>query len=296
MGTVYLAEQTTPVRRRVALKVLRSGRVTPALIARFEIERQALASVNHESIARLHDAGTTSEGLPWFAMEYVPGIPITEYCDRRRSSVNERLELFVDVCAALQHLHERGILHGDLKPANILVATEQGRPVPKLIDLGLARFLGDRSEDADAVSGTPAYMAPEQFRMPPAEIDPRADVYSVGMILHELLIGARPPHGQPGKSTPCARFASLGARARVVARQRSTSVRRLRLRLSGKLGRIAQRAIARAREDRHESAAALAEDLTRDLRRTRMWTRLTASALILGATAIASFIAGLNWH
>ena len=198
-GVVYLAEQEEPVRRQVALKIIRLGMDTERVIARFALERQALAMMNHPHIARVFDAGATDAGRPFFAMELVAGERITTYCDTRRLSVRERLELFIQVCLAVQHAHQKGILHRDLKPSNVLVALQDGVATPKIIDFGVAKAVSARSADepdvtlgADQFIGTPAYMSPEQAEPGRADVDTRADIYGLGALLYELLAG-RPP-------------------------------------------------------------------------------------------------------
>ena len=198
MGEVWLAEQTEPVRRRVALKLVKAGMNTREIIARFESERQALALMDHPAIARVLDAGSTPEGGPYFVMEYVAGMPITAYCDHHRLSTRERLELFVHVCEGVQHAHQKAIIHRDLKPSNILVTEVDGKAAPKIIDFGVAKALTHKLT-ADiiftrvgAMIGTPEYMSPEQALSQGEDIDTRTDVYSLGIILYELLAGAPP--------------------------------------------------------------------------------------------------------
>ena len=200
MGTVWMADQTEPVRRRVAVKLIRAERgQSGAILARFEAERQAIALMDHPNIARLLDAGTTAEKLPYFVMELVKGVPLNEYCDAHRLGIPDRLGLFVQVCSAVQHAHQKGIIHRDLKPSNILVESHDGRPVPKVIDFGLAKAtsgmqLTDRTlfTAFGNVMGTPLYMAPEQAAFDAIDVDTRADVYSLGVILYELLTGTTP--------------------------------------------------------------------------------------------------------
>ena len=197
-GVVYVAEQTEPVRRRVALKVIKLGMDTRSVIARFEAERQALAMMDHPNIARVLDAGATETGRPYFVMELVRGIRITDYCDQNQLNTTQRLALFVQVCHAVQHAHQKGIIHRDLKPSNILVTLHDGVPVPKVIDFGIAKATEGRLTDLTVYTelrqfiGTPAYMSPEQAEMSGLDIDTRSDIYSLGVLLYELLTGRTP--------------------------------------------------------------------------------------------------------
>ncbi|MCA9038429.1 MAG: serine/threonine protein kinase, partial [Planctomycetaceae bacterium] len=186
-GTVYMAEQTSPVKRKVALKVLKPGMDSNEVIARFEAERQALAMMDHPNIARVLDGGTTEQGRPYFVMELVRGVPVTDYCDEVRATTEERLALFVDICRAVQHAHQKGIIHRDLKPSNVLVTMHDDKPVPKVIDFGIAKALSQQLTDRTLFTGyqqmlgTPAYMSPEQAQMSGIDIDTRSDVYSLGV-------------------------------------------------------------------------------------------------------------------
>jgi serine/threonine protein kinase len=197
-GVVYLAEQTEPVKRKVALKVIKPGMDSKEVIARFEAERQAVALMEHPNIAKVHDAGTTENGRPYFVMELVKGIPITKYCEERELGTKERLELFADVCSAVQHAHQKGIIHRDLKPNNVLVAHVEGRAVPKVIDFGIAKAMHQRLTDKTLHTtqgqflGTPGYMSPEQAMAGGLEADTTTDIYTLGVMLYELLTGVLP--------------------------------------------------------------------------------------------------------
>src|SRR4029077_16607278 len=198
-GVVYMAEQQEPVRRRVALKVIKLGMDTKQVIARFEAERQALALMDHPNIAKVFDAGATEAGRPYFVMELVKGIPITRYCDENNLSTATRLCLFVQVCQAIQHAHQKGIIHRDIKPSNVLVADHDGVPVPKIIDFGIAKATTDQRltnktlfTAFEQFIGTPAYMSPEQAQLSGLDIDTRSDIYSLGVLLYELLTGKTP--------------------------------------------------------------------------------------------------------
>jgi serine/threonine protein kinase len=199
-GSVYVAEQTEPVRRRVAVKVIKLGMDTKAVVARFEAERQALAMMDHPNIAKILDGGITGSGSgrPYFVMELVRGVRITEYCDQAKLSIKERLDLFIKVCQAIQHAHQKGIVHRDIKPSNILIALDDGVPVPKVIDFGIAKAIEGRLTEATLYTqlhqfiGTPAYMSPEQADISGLDIDTRSDIYSLGVLLYELLTGTTP--------------------------------------------------------------------------------------------------------
>src|SRR5271170_2900780 len=198
MGQVWLAEQKQPVRRRVALKLIKVGMDTREVVARFESERQALALMDHPAIAKVFDAGATPEGRPYFVMEYVAGLPINDYCDQHRLTMRQRMELFIQVCEGVQHAHQKAIIHRDLKPSNILVTEVDGRPAPRIIDFGVAKATSQPKDAATMVTqlgapiGTVGYMSPEQAGSGGEDIDTRSDVYSLGVVLYELLAGALP--------------------------------------------------------------------------------------------------------
>jgi len=288
MGEVWEAEQLAPVRRRVALKLIRPGLDSERLLARFESERQALALMNHPHIARVFDGGTTSGGRPYFVMEYVSGEPITSYCDRVRASIDERLSLYVEVCEGVQHAHHRGIVHRDLKPSNILVSLEDGRPGPKIIDFGIARALTDPLSGESYLTeygefvGTPEYMSPEQAGGDPADVDTRADVYALGVLLHELLAGARPLESETLRNLGVIELLRVvrevepppaGDRLEALppdalertAAQRGETAAGLVRRVRGDLEWIVAKAIEKERERRYGSPQELAADIRRHL-------------------------------
>ena len=226
MGSVYLASQTEPVKRQVALKLIKTGMDSRGVLARFDAERQALALMDHPNIARIYDGGLTPAGQPFFVMELVQGVPLTEYCDEQRLTVKARLELFVAVCQAVQHAHQKGIIHRDLKPGNVLVTEVDGRPTPKVIDFGVAKAtevkLTDMSfADIGVIVGTPAYMSPEQADPTSMDIDTRTDVYALGVMLYELLPGRR--RSTPGSSSEGRSWRCCGWCARSTRRGRAPS-------------------------------------------------------------------------
>jgi serine/threonine protein kinase len=288
MGSVWAAEQEQPVRRRVAVKLVKPGLVGErGIVARFEAERQALALMDHEGIARVFDAGATDAGQPYFVMELVPGSPITLFCDESRLTIRERLELFARVCQAIQHAHQKGVIHRDLKPSNILVAVRDGAPVPKVIDFGVAKALhtapADRTmyTEVGAVVGTPEYMSPEQAELSSPDVDTRSDVYSLGVILYELLTGTTPLGRARAKSIPLAeqlqivrgeeparpssRLTLSRPAAAELALHRRTEPRRLSGEVRGELDWIVLRALEKDRARRYDSASSLARDIQRYL-------------------------------
>lgn len=283
MGVVYLAEQSEPVRRTVALKLLRTDQPSKEVLSRFQAERQALAVMDHPSIAKIFDAGVTEDDRPYFVMERVDGRPLNVYCDEERLTVRERVRLFTVVCQAVQHAHQKGLIHRDLKPSNVLVSQVDGRPVPRVIDFGIAKaveaeeFDGTRLTRVDEVVGTPAYMSPEQIDSS-TDIDTRSDVYSLGVLLYELLVGVLPYEDSAYRGwagimaalhrdppTVGRRFEGLSGDKQALAEARSTSVPRLGRALAGDLEHIVSRAMERERDLRYETANGLAVDLERFL-------------------------------
>ncbi len=285
MGVVYLAEQVQPIRRKIALKIVKLGLDLDQVVARFESERQALAMMEHPSIAEIHDAGATPEGLPYFAMEYVPGTSLTRHCDDHKLSLRERLELFIPICEAVQHAHQKAIIHRDLKPSNILVTTQDGRTVPKIIDFGLAKTLAQPLTDKTIhtglgqLLGTPKYMSPEQADLTRQNVDTRTDVYSLGGVLYELLVGAPPLEAQSlsfeqllkvirdqEPLRPSRKLAEMNpADAEEVAARRSADVVTLHRQLRGDLDWITTKALEKDRNRRYNSAAEMAADIERYL-------------------------------
>jgi serine/threonine protein kinase/WD40 repeat protein len=287
MGVVFMAEQSHPVQRRVALKVIKPGMDTRQVVARLEAERQALALMDHPNIARVFDAGTTANGRPYFVMELVKGVPITQYCDEQRLSPRQRLELFVPVCQAVQHAHQKGVIHRDLKPSNVMIALYDGVPVPKVIDFGVAKATGPKLTDRTlftefgSVIGTLEYMSPEQAELNQLDIDTRSDVYSLGVLLYELLTGSTPLESSQVAQTallevlriireveppaPSARISS-SAELPAIAAARSLDTQKLRGALRGELDWIVMKALDKKRSRRYETASGLASDIERYLK------------------------------
>ncbi len=288
MGTVYVAEQEYPIRRKVALKLIKPGMDTREVLRRFEAERQALALMDHPHIAKVYDAGTTESGRPYFVMELIRGMPITDYCDEVNASLRERMELFVQVCQAVQHAHQKGIIHRDLKPSNVMITIIDGKPVPRIIDFGVAKAIGQRLSEYSICTqhmemiGTPLYMSPEQAGLSGVDIDTRSDVYSLGVLLYELLTGATPfekeRFAQVGfdemrriireEEPPCPshRVRTLVAeKATTVSQNRGIDSRRLVPMLRSDLDWVVVKTLEKDRRRRYDSAEALAADVQRHL-------------------------------
>jgi eukaryotic-like serine/threonine-protein kinase len=326
-GIVFMAEQQAPIRRRVALKIVKPGMDTRRVLARFKAELEALSLMDHPNIARALDAGATESGRPYFVMELVRGVPITDYCDQNHLPVSERLELFVSVCRAVQHAHQKGIIHRDIKPSNVLVTVNDGRAVPKVIDFGVARAI-DRQLIQETLFtrfaemiGTPLYMSPEQAEMSSLDIDTRADIYSLGVLLYELLTGSTPftrerlqqaafdeirriiREEDPPK--PSTRISTLGDTRASVATRRHTDPQRLSQLVQGDLDWIVMKTLEKDRTRRYETANGLAMDLQRYLAdepvdacppsatyRFRKFARRNKPALATGAVVLAALVGG----
>ncbi len=326
MGTVYRAGQTQPVKRQVALKLIKIGMDSRAVLARFDAERQALALMDHPNIARVYDGGSTEAGQPFFVMELVSGEPITEYCDRLRLPVRARLELFVAVCQAVQHAHQKGIIHRDLKPSNVLVTEVDGRPTPKVIDFGVAKAtefsLTDQSlADTGAIVGTPTYMSPEQADPSSMDIDTRTDVYALGVILYELLVGSPPIDAKQFKRgailemlrmvrevdppKPSTRVSTSDALPSISA-NRAIEPAHLKRALQGDLDWIVMMALEKDRTRRYETANGFAADILRHLAhepvlaappsrayRLRKFVRKHRGAVIAASLVLVTLLVGL---
>ena len=287
MGIVFLAEQERPVRRKVALKVIKPGMDTEQVVTRFEAERQALALMDHPGIARVLDAGATDSGRPFFVMELVDGVPINEYCDRERLPLGPRLELFVAVCRSIEHAHQRGIIHRDIKPSNVLVTLIDGQAVPKVIDFGVAKAVDQRLTERTlftqfgALVGTPEYMSPEQAGDSGAEIDTRSDVYALGVLLYELLTGTTPlgpvrlleaafsevlrriREEEPPR--PSTRLSDSGEALESIAACRDIDPAQMTRLVRGELDWITMKALQKDRRQRYATALALGQDVQRYL-------------------------------
>src|SRR5262245_13316766 len=332
MGTVYMAEQTVPVKRVVALKVIKAGMDSRQVLARFGAERQALALMDHPNIAKVLDAGATEQGRPYFVMELVKGVPITRYCDEKYLTPRERLELFIPVCQAVQHAHQKGIIHRDLKPSSVVVGLYDGKPVPKVIDFGVAKATGPKLTEATlftgfgTVIGTPEYMSPEQAQLDNLDIDTRSDIYSLGVLLYELLTGTTPFAKQdlqraglletlrgireqepPKPSTRLSTAEGLPT----LAGNRGREPAKLRRLVRGELDRMVMKALEKDRNRRYETANGFAADVQRYLNdepvqacppsawyRFRKFARrnkraLTA-AVVLGVALLVA-VGGVTW-
>src|SRR5690348_16769412 len=337
MGTVFMAEQTQPVQRKVALKVIKAGMDSRQVIARFEAERQALAMMDHVNIARVFDAGAAEAGRPYFVMELVHGVPITKYCDDNRLTPRERLELFLPVCQAIQHAHQKGIIHRDVKPSNVMITLYDGKPVPKVIDFGVAKATEQKLTERTLFTqygtmiGTLEYMSPEQAEMSALGVDTRSDIYSLGVLLYELLTGSTPlthkrikdaayaeilrmiKEVEPPK--PSTRLSDSGEALASISANRHTEPAKLTKLVRGELDWIVMKALEKDRNRRYETANGFAADVQRyladetvqacppsPLYRFRKFARrnkaglLTGSALALVVLVTAAVSGALIWR
>ncbi len=332
MAVVYMAEQEQPIRRKVALKIIKLGMDTKQVIARFEAERQALAMMDHPNIAKVLDAGATETGRPYFVMELVTGVSITEYCDQNNLSTKERLELFVQVCHAVQHAHQKGIIHRDIKPSNVMVTMRDGVPVPKVIDFGIAKATNQRLTEKTLftryahIIGTPAYMSPEQAELSDLGIDSRSDIYSLGVLLYELLTGTTPFSEEELRKAgylemqriireeepikPSTKLSTLGETLTDIAKRRGCTPDLLRRAVRGDLDWIVMKALEKDRARRYEGASGLAFDIQRHLehrpvaahapsaayrlrkflRRNRLQVGAVLAVAVVASTVIISFL------
>jgi len=329
MGEVYEAEQIEPIKRRVALKIIKWGMDTKQVVARFESERQALALMNHPNIAKVFEAGATEQGRPYFAMEYVKGIPLNDYCDKYKLSTPERLELFVQVCEGIQHAHQKGIIHRDIKASNVLVTVHDDKRLPKIIDFGVAKATAQRLTERTVFTemgqliGTPEYMSPEQAEMTGLDIDTRTDVYSLGVLLYELLVGVLPFESDDLRSggfdevrrkireveppKPSTRLTTPGFDTKHATRSRRTDLLSLTRQLKGELDWITMKAMAKDRTRRYASASELAADIERYLKhepvvagppsaiyRLRKYVRRHRTAVAAAALVVVALVIGIT--
>ncbi len=328
-GVVYMAEQEKPIRRRVALKIIKLGMDTKQVVARFEAERQALAMMDHPNIAKVFDAGATDTGRPYFVMELVKGIPVTEYCDKNNFDMQQRLELFIDICKAVQHAHQKGIIHRDIKPSNVMVTLHDGKPVPKVIDFGIAKATQQRLTEKTLFTefkqfiGTPEYMSPEQAEMSGLDVDTRTDIYSLGVLLYELLTGTTPfgdkelrsiafdeirriiREEEPPKPSTC--LSTLGDSLDDVAKHRKSVPNQLCKVVRGELDWIVMMSLEKDRTRRYETANDLALDIQRHLSdepviagppsaayRMQKFVRRNRTAVMVGLVVLAALVIGLS--
>lgn len=329
MGTVFMAEQLEPIQRKVALKVIKAGMDSRQVIARFEAERQALAIMDHVNIARVFDGGTTEAGRPYFVMELVTGVPITKYCDDNHLTPRDRLELFVPVCQAIQHAHQKGIIHRDVKPSNVLITLYEGRPVPKVIDFGVAKAIEQTAIERmgftqlGTIVGTPEYMSPEQAEINPQGVDTRSDIYSLGVLLYELLTGSTPLSQKRLKNAayaeilriireeeppkPSTRLSGSGEALASISAQRDTEPSKLTKLVRGELDWIVMKCLEKDRSRRYETANGLASDVQRYLNdesvqacpptrkyRFQKFARRNKVALLTSALVAAALVAGTS--
>jgi serine/threonine protein kinase/tetratricopeptide (TPR) repeat protein len=329
-GVVFMAEQIEPVRRRVALKIIKLGMDTKQVVARFDAERQALAMMDHPNVAKVLDAGATETGRPYFVMELIKGVTITTYCDQHKLTTTDRLKLFAEVCAAVQHAHQKGVIHRDLKPTNVLVTLHDDKPVPKIIDFGIAKATQGRLTEQTLFTefrqliGTPTYMSPEQAQMSGLDVDTRSDIYSLGVLLYELLTGTTPfeakqllsvAHAEMQRMireieppTPSTRLSTLSAEGQSeCAADRGSDPKRLMQTLRGDLDWIVMRCLEKDRSRRYETVNGLAKDLARHLAnqpvearrptliyRLKKFARRNRWAVLVASTVLAAILGGMS--